>query len=382
MIRHYFSQQVGPMMTRKKHGPRDWADLFESCPHIEERVMKSLDLESALTCRIVCEGWRDQISEDKKLQRRLQRTPIFKAVRIGPLTTNVVAKFEGVDNVSTIKWTPLGYAAHCGKTDVVQMLISQGADVNKSDELYLIGWDKSGPGFFNPTPRGDHKGLTPLSHAVMKGHKDTVELLIKRGADVNLQEPLVIAAEKGQIEIAKLLLTSGANIEQYVLSNTFTFLRRDNVCLQRTGDGCHGQAVLTALHFATKKGDLEMVKLLVTNKAALSTRNFNQLCYPTPLHMALKSSFKDIAQYLIRAGSDPNAVFMVEHCQKYTPLSMAMGYLPKKHKDPDFETGMATNSIFCQLLKKILICLEDKLMNSHKGGFSFVPFSNCIVSYT
>ena len=97
-----------------------------------------------------------------------------------------------------------------------------------------------------------------------------------------------------------------------------------------------------------------MVKLLVTNKAALSTRNFNQLCYPTPLHTALKSSYKDIAQYLIRAGSDPNAVFMVEHCQKYTPLSMAMGYLPKKHKEPDFETGMTTNSIFCQLLKKII----------------------------
>ena len=76
---------------------------------------------------------------------------------------------------------------------------------------------------------------------------------------------------------------------------------------------CDGRAPVTALHIAVDNGDLEIVKLLIENKAALCARNGNQMCYQDPLHIALKSSNPEIAECLIRAGSNVNALFMHEH---------------------------------------------------------------------
>ena len=87
-------------MDGKKLGPKDWAGLFEVCPHLEEKVIDSLDLESALACRLVCQSWRDTISEDKKLKHWIRQTSILKAVRMGPLSKNVIAKFNDVNKIS------------------------------------------------------------------------------------------------------------------------------------------------------------------------------------------------------------------------------------------------------------------------------------------
>jgi ankyrin repeat protein len=56
---------------------------------------------------------------------------------------------------------------------------------------------------------------TPLHIAVASGHRDIVELLVTRGADVNVkdrmgQTPLDMAKQKRQTEIIDLLLAHGA----------------------------------------------------------------------------------------------------------------------------------------------------------------------------
>ena len=189
------------LMDVENLGPKDWAGLFEVCPHIEGKIIESLDLESALSCRLVCQPWRDTISDDRKLKTRIRQTSILKAVRMGPLSTNVVAKFNDVNKICKSGWTPLGFAAQSGNTKVVKTLLSHGADVNKRDQIFYQG--------------GEHHGLPPLFHAVMKGHTSMVKLLVKNGADVAQQvvsfngkstlTAMHIARMKHNIEMQKLL---------------------------------------------------------------------------------------------------------------------------------------------------------------------------------
>ena len=201
----------------------------------------------ALTFRLVCKFWRDSISANKQLKARIKHTSVLRAVKMGPLSTNVVSRVADVNKIYQTGMTPLVFAVLTGRTEVVEILISHGADINQTDTL--------------PINRCEMKGFTPLCHAAMKGHKDIAELLIRKGANVNLHEP-------------------------------------------------HAR---TALHIAVDNGHLEIVKLLIENKAALCARNGNQMCYQDPLHIALKSSNPEIAECLIRAGSNVNAVFMHEH---------------------------------------------------------------------
>ncbi|XP_044260647.1 myotrophin-like [Tribolium madens] len=58
---------------------------------------------------------------------------------------------------------PILYAADYGQTDVIQYLISAGADVNSKDK----------------------HGITAILAAIWEGHKDCVKLLLANGASKN-----------------------------------------------------------------------------------------------------------------------------------------------------------------------------------------------------
>ena len=90
-------------------------------------------------------------------------------------------------------WTPLHSAVAGGHKDVVELLIAKGADVNAKDEEY---------------------GAIPLHHAAQAGHKEIVELLIAAGADVNAKNkdgktPLDWAVAWDEPETADLLRKHG-----------------------------------------------------------------------------------------------------------------------------------------------------------------------------
>ena len=59
---------------------------------------------------------------------------------------------------------------------------------------------------------------TPLHDAVSRGHKEVIELLIAKGADVNAKDStfgrtlLHIAAREGHKEIVELLLAKGVDV--------------------------------------------------------------------------------------------------------------------------------------------------------------------------
>jgi 26S proteasome non-ATPase regulatory subunit 10 len=63
----------------------------------------------------------------------------------------------------------------------------------------------------------DDEGWAPLHSAASIGNAELVEVLLTRGADVNAKNnggrtALHYAASKGRLEIAQLLLTHGAKI--------------------------------------------------------------------------------------------------------------------------------------------------------------------------
>jgi ankyrin repeat protein len=93
--------------------------------------------------------------------------PIHDAARNGDLAAVQAELDKGVDvdggDDSWPEMTPLHYAADEGHTEVVELLIANGADVNAEDE----------------------EGWTPFHLAAYWGGKDIVELLIAAGADVN-----------------------------------------------------------------------------------------------------------------------------------------------------------------------------------------------------
>ena len=96
------------------------------------------------------------------------------------------------------QWTPLHLCAHYGHSNVIQILLENGADIN--------------------FPFGS-RGETVLHHAAAKGKLEIVEFILKHGANINAvtsknATPLFFAAiECGPFhaKIVKTLLLNGAN---------------------------------------------------------------------------------------------------------------------------------------------------------------------------
>ena len=72
-------------------------------------------------------------------------------------------------------------------------------------------------------------GWTPLYSAANKGYLEIVKLLIENGADINKSNndgwtPLYSAADKGHLEVVKLLIENGADINKSNNNGWFTLL--------------------------------------------------------------------------------------------------------------------------------------------------------------
>ena len=102
-------------------------------------------------------------------------------------------------------------------------------------------------------------GSTPLCIAAMKGHMNVIECLVDASADVDIPDdngftPLQLATIGGFVQIARFLLSRGANVNYS--SNTHS-----------DKEGRHG---MTALMFAARSNDLSLVRCLTAAKAGLS----------------------------------------------------------------------------------------------------------------
>jgi len=146
----------------------------------------------------------------------------------------------------------------------------------------------------------DKLGYTALMHAANRGNTEIVRALIKSGANVNaktkFQErtPLMFASLYGYTEIVNLLLEAGADV---------------NV---KSPDGA------TALVFSAENGHQDIVNALINAGADLNTKVYGD---STALIWATLKGQTEIVKALIEAGADTNA----KNSQGYTALSIAKG---------------------------------------------------------
>ncbi|KAG5522437.1 hypothetical protein RHGRI_034574 [Rhododendron griersonianum] len=143
----------------------------------------------------------------------------------------------------------------------------------------------------------DEEGWVPLHSVASIGNVEIVEILLSRGADVNLKNDggrtaLHYAASKGWLKIAEILLSHDAKIDL-----------KDKV-------GC------SPLHRAASTGNSELCELLIEEGAEIdATDRAGQ----TPLMNAVICENKEVALLLIRHGADVD----VEDKEGYTVLGRA-----------------------------------------------------------
>ncbi len=123
----------------------------------------------------------------------------FSAVESGNVV-QVTRMLESGENPNkrSIYGTPLTRAASAGQTAIVELLIERGADV----DLTIFG-----------------TSYTPLSCAIQGKHVETAKALLERGADLSKATeyggtPLLRASASGPPELVTLLLNHGADVRQ------------------------------------------------------------------------------------------------------------------------------------------------------------------------
>lgn len=142
---------------------------------------------------------------------------------------NMLKRGISINKVNRYDEQPL----HLARTpEMIELLIKNGADVNIEN----------------------HFGDSPLMQAVLKGEHELVELLIKHGANINHKNrfgdtPLQEAVNRDLIVMAKILIDNGADVN---------------------AQGKHGD---TVLHTSVRRGNHSMARVLVQSGAEVDIKN-------------------------------------------------------------------------------------------------------------
>jgi ankyrin repeat protein len=134
-------------------------------------------------------------------------------------------------------------------------------------------------------------GMAPLMMATYFGRRDVADLLIERGAEVDI---FVASALGLPDRVEQILRVDQGAIESY------------------SPDGW------TPLHLASHFGHAEVVSLLLEQGASVTARSKNDLAN-MPLHAALAGGHRPVAELLLAHGADVNAT---QH-GGFTPLHAA-----------------------------------------------------------
>jgi ankyrin repeat protein len=114
--------------------------------------------------------------------------------------------------------TPLFWAARNGEARLMELLLDKGATVNvRAPHITSASNVVRGPAVWQKELPED-RGVTPLHVAAESGATEAARLLLKKGADGNARDesgrtPLLLAAEHHRPEIVRLLIEAGAKVD-------------------------------------------------------------------------------------------------------------------------------------------------------------------------
>ncbi|NXT66906.1 ANKR6 protein, partial [Chaetops frenatus] len=211
--------------------------------------------------------------------------------------------------------TPLHLAAHKGHLHVVQVLLKAGCDLDIQDD-------------------GDQ---TALHRAAVVGNADIIATLIQEGCALDRQDKdgntaLHEACWHGFSQSAKVLVKAGANVlAKNKAGNTPLHLACQNSHSQSTRVLLLGgsradlknNAGDTCLHVAARYNHLPIIRVLLS--AFCSVHEKNQ-AGDTALHVAAALNHKKVVKLLLEAGADASVV----NNAGQTPLEVA-----RQHNNPE-----------------------------------------------
>jgi ankyrin repeat protein len=131
------------------------------------------------------------------------------------------------------------------------------------------------------------KGTETLFNACQDGDLRKAKSLIRNDPglidvyDPSGSTPLLVSVENGHLNIAEILIYRGANVNM------------------------SGNLGVTPLHLAAERGFTDMVKLLVQKGAMVKAKDEMGA---SPLHYAVEKGKAEIVQILLEKGSDPAEV--------------------------------------------------------------------------
>jgi len=173
--------------------------------------------------------------------------------------------------------TALSMAASGGHDEIIKLLLARGASINHRSGKY----------------KPPYSGVTALFIAALRNRVSTIELLVKSGADPNIENddgltPLMYAAAKGHIDALNALIRAGAPVD-YVASTGVTALL--------SATAAHAEWQMTA-YLASAGAD--------PNARVGPGKDFpKEFMGATPLMLAALDTDPSSAFILLMAGADP-----------------------------------------------------------------------------
>jgi hypothetical protein len=160
---------------------------------------------------------------------------IYEACKSGNIARLTELLDQGTNvNQEDHKMTPIIYAVLFNRLEIVRLLLDRGANINHRDytnntplqrSIYVdqeFLTDYQHDENYNEiikllVNRGadlntiNNYNETPLSGLIWENNIELIQFLIDNGADVNFNNPILLAIRRNNIEIVRLLLDNGAN---------------------------------------------------------------------------------------------------------------------------------------------------------------------------
>ncbi len=193
--------------------------------------------------------------------------------------------------------TTLMKAAKLGNSEMVELLLKEGVDINATSQL---------------------NNLSALQYAIESGDIKSVKLLLENGADINInydaygnkKRLLIDVIREKKLEIAKLLIKHGIELDMmdpnhysamiYAINEEYVSVVK---ALLEKGANIQPDEKwsFSPLGFALQSGNTEIISLLIGAGAKVESSN-------SPMISAVRSRYIETVKLLIDRGYDVNAM--------------------------------------------------------------------------
>ena len=234
-----------------------------------------------------------------------RKTPLAEAAKVGHAEIIRMLNAAGAEvdkrvgeRLGTVRQTPLMLAAERKHSAAVKALLEAKANVAATDAGVFGGG-----------------GETPLHYAARGGNREIAELLIGAGAKISVRTkdgdtPLKIASAEGNKDVIELLLAAGGRIvtrkgrvSEALQNAAFSGNVAAVKMILKANPNAHGSDAEFAC-LAAHGVKLSVLEALVIGGLPINVKDREG---DTPLMYAVRAGRKNVVQFLLSRGADPNA---------------------------------------------------------------------------